>query len=75
MGTDIFGQMLNGSFVRLFFGFYVLEPTRAISAFDFRTHTYYFGFDFFLRITSTCVILKTNQKETRTNYDARAFTI
>lgn len=32
---DSFGQMLNGSFVRLFFGFYVLEPTRAISAFDF----------------------------------------
>lgn len=41
---DIFGQMPKGSFVRLFFGFYALEPTRAISAFDFRTYMSYFWF-------------------------------
>lgn len=67
MGTDIFGQMPKGSFVRLFFGFYALEPTRSQFAFDFflriSTLRAIFGFDFFLRITPTCAILKTNQKK------------
>lgn len=52
-------------FVRSFvFRLLFLEPTRAI-----------FGFDFFLRIVPTRAIIKTNQKETRTDYDARTFTI
>ena len=57
----------------------ILELTCAIFGFDFflciSILRAIFGFDFFLRITPTCAILKTNQKETRTNYDARTFTI
>ena len=52
-------------FVRSFvFRLLILEATRS-----------QFGFDFFLRIVPTRAIIKTNQKETRTNYDARTFTI
>ena len=54
MGTDSFGQMLIGLFVRLFFGFCLLEFTYAI-----------FGFDFFLRITPTRAIIKAKIKRKR----------
>ena len=52
---DIFGQMTNGSFVRLFFGFYVFLRMTIPHVLDLalilESIRARFGFDFFLRMT------------------------